>query len=202
VRIREHGDVHTAIEARRARFEAVFDGHYRAVWAYCRRRVPPDEADDAVAEVFTTAWRRFDDVPTDRALPWLYGVAHNHVAHSIRRRQRAGRLNDRLRTVDNVVHLDRDRDDAIDASARFDVVTKALATLRPDDQEILRLAAWEDLAPADIAVVLGCSANAAAVRLHRARRRLEEAIDMKEVATIGNKWTQQMPTTKTEGRKP
>ena len=37
---------------------------------------------------------------------------------------------------------------------------------------MLRLAAWEELQPAEIAAVLGCSANAAAVRLHRARQRL------------------------------
>ena len=40
------------------------------------------------------------------------------------------------------------------------------------DREVLRLAAWEELQPAEIAAVLGCSANAAAVRLHRARQRL------------------------------
>ena len=39
--------------------------------------------------------------------------------------------------------------------------------------EILRLWAWEQLEPSEIAVVLDISTVTARVRLHRARRRLE-----------------------------
>jgi RNA polymerase sigma-70 factor (ECF subfamily) len=38
------------------------------------------------------------------------------------------------------------------------------------------LAAWEGLGPAELATALGCSPNAATIRLHRARRRLESVI--------------------------
>ena len=48
----------------------------------------------------------------------------------------------------------------------------ALASLSQGDQEVLRLVAWDGLAPADLAVVLGCSPVAARTRLHRARSRL------------------------------
>jgi RNA polymerase sigma-70 factor (ECF subfamily) len=44
--------------------------------------------------------------------------------------------------------------------------------MRPKDREVLRLAAWEELSNESIAVVLGCSIEAAAQRLHRAKRRL------------------------------
>ncbi|MGB0101650.1 MAG: sigma factor-like helix-turn-helix DNA-binding protein, partial [Nocardioides sp.] len=53
---------------------------------------------------------------------------------------------------------------------------EALAALRPEDAELLRLWAWEQLTPAEIAVVLDVSANAAGVRLHRARARLREQL--------------------------
>jgi RNA polymerase sigma-70 factor (ECF subfamily) len=52
----------------------------------------------------------------------------------------------------------------------------ALGRLSSDDQEILRLVAWEGLSHAEAGQALGCSANAAAIRLHRARRRLERAV--------------------------
>lgn len=55
------------------------------------------------------------------------------------------------------------------------VIRQALARLRPADQEVLRLAAWEECTTAEIADVLGCTPNAAAVRLHRARARLRRA---------------------------
>jgi len=69
--------------------------------------------------------------------------------------------------------------DAPGASSEADPagVLAALAGLRPGDREVLRLAAWEGLDPQAMGLVLGCSPNAAAIRLHRARRRLEEAMN-------------------------
>ena len=54
---------------------------------------------------------------------------------------------------------------------------EALGRLSPADQEVLRLTAWEDLGVDEVAVVLGCGSRAAAMRLHRARRRLRAEID-------------------------
>lgn len=59
-----------------------------------------------------------------------------------------------------------------------------LATLSPSDQEILRLRAWEELTSAEIGVVLGISVTAVDMRMSRARRRLEQALDSAEVATL------------------
>ncbi|HWT23737.1 MAG TPA: sigma-70 family RNA polymerase sigma factor, partial [Solirubrobacteraceae bacterium] len=44
------------------------------------------------------------------------------------------------------------------------------------DREVLRLWAWEQLAPREIAVVLGITPNAASVRLHRATKRLRDSL--------------------------
>ena len=44
------------------------------------------------------------------------------------------------------------------------------------DQEVLRLWAWEQLAPREIAVVLAITPNAASIRLHRATAKLREAL--------------------------
>lgn len=52
----------------------------------------------------------------------------------------------------------------------------ALAHLGADDRELLRLWAWEELQPAEIAVTLGTTANAVSIRLHRARKRLGELL--------------------------
>jgi hypothetical protein len=63
-----------------ARFGELYGRYYRSVHAYCRRRLASDAVDDAVAEVFLTAWRRLPDVPDgDGALVWLYGVAHRVI---------------------------------------------------------------------------------------------------------------------------
>jgi RNA polymerase sigma-70 factor (ECF subfamily) len=53
---------------------------------------------------------------------------------------------------------------------------RAMAMLRDDDAELLRLWAWEQLTPNEIAEVLDITANAASIRLHRAREKLKELL--------------------------
>jgi RNA polymerase sigma-70 factor (ECF subfamily) len=70
------------VDSRQRRFDVLYARHYRAIYAYVRRRLQSDAA-DVTAEVFAVAWRRLDDVPGgDREILWLYGVAHNQVGRA------------------------------------------------------------------------------------------------------------------------
>ena len=52
---------------RASRFRALYTTHYQAMLAYAIRRTEPSEdATDIVADIFTTAWRRLDQVPLPR----------------------------------------------------------------------------------------------------------------------------------------
>jgi RNA polymerase sigma-70 factor (ECF subfamily) len=148
-----------------ARFNALFARHYPAVFGYAARRIGRDEAGDAAAEVFAVAWRRLGRVPEEpESLPWLYGVARRVVANHERAARRRLRLQAKAAAAPG--------DTLPPPGVAGLEVEAALLRLAAADREILRLAAWEELQPAEIAAVLGCSANAAAVRLHRARQRL------------------------------
>ena len=152
------------------RFDALFTEHQRAVLAYAMRRSPTAaDAEDVTAETFTIAWRKIDAIPTDEALPWLYAVARRVLANHRRGTGRRERLAALLRVEDvpTPLRAGEDRD-----GPAFD----ALASLSPADQEILRLVAWEELGNRQIAAVLGITANAVAIRLHRARARFAEAL--------------------------
>ena len=148
----------------------MFDESYSSLVAYARRRTDHAAADDVVAETLLVAWRRLDDLP-DAPLPWLYGVARRVLANQRRGDRRRGQLNDRLRALPPVLPEPIHESGGGDAD-----LLAALAQLSHDDQEVLRLAAWERLASREIAVVLGCSPNAAALRLSRARRKLRSAM--------------------------
>ena len=150
------------------RFRALFARHYPAVYRYAGRRLGRDEAADAAAEAFTVAWRKIVHVPAEPdTLVWLYGVTRRVVANAERSRRRRHRL--AARAAQGLTDEDPPPDPA--------GVLSALEGLRPGDRELLRLAAWEGLGPREIGAVLRCSPNAAAIRLHRARRRLEQALD-------------------------
>ena len=155
-------------ETREQRFTRLFADAYRPLWSYARRRVPLDAIDDVVAETLTIAWRKLDAIPGEPAtLPYLYGVAYRVIGNSLRAHRRHLRLLER-------VHAEPPP--APEAVEPNDAVLDALATLRAEDQEVLRLSEWEGLAASEIATVLGCSANAAALRLSRARARFKVAL--------------------------
>jgi DNA-directed RNA polymerase specialized sigma24 family protein len=58
----------------------------------------------------------------------------------------------------------------------------ALGRLSPDDRELVRLWAWERLAPSEIAAVLDITANAASIRLHRAKARLADHLAARKMS--------------------
>ena len=154
----------------RARFEAIFTAHYAALMRYAIRRLGREAADEVVAETFLVAWRRLDQVP-DNALPWLYATARKTIGNELRRQRRSRRLGDRVDA-----HPPPGPDDPADVVSERLQLRAAFGQLSERDREVLRLAEWEQLAPADAARVLGCTTAAYTVRLHRARRRFGRAL--------------------------
>src|ERR1700712_739179 len=94
----EHSDDDAAVIAAPAadgeRFAVIFDRHGRYLHRYLARRLGPDAADDLVADVFLTAFRRRDRYDTSRpdARPWLYGIAAHAVAQHRREEAHRWRL--------------------------------------------------------------------------------------------------------------
>lgn len=154
-----------------ARFAEIYRTFSRRLHAYCMRRTTPDRVDDAVAEVFLVAWRRIDDVPAgDEALPWLYAVAYRVLGNQWRGESRRRKLADKLAEVG--VNPVSSTEDLIVAGEQTQQVLRAISLLKRTDQEILKLATWEELSHSDIATVLGISQGAVKQRLYAARKNL------------------------------
>ncbi|WP_307828057.1 sigma-70 family RNA polymerase sigma factor [Nocardioides sp. SYSU D00038] len=156
-------------EAREQRFERLAAEVMEPLRRFLARRTDPDTADDVLADTLLVCWRRLDDVP-DEPLPWVYGVARHCLANAERGGRRQRRLAARIGSVAPPAETLPGPDSGDDR------LHEALAALRPDEAELLRLWAWEQLAPAEIARVLDITANAASIRLHRARQKLKEEI--------------------------
>ena len=155
----------------RERFEALAAEVVEPVRRFLARRTDRDTADDVLAETLLVCWRRLSDVPDgDEALPWAYAVARNALANAERGLRRQRRLAYRITVVDPPSEA------APEPEEGDDRVAAALAQLRPDEAELVRLWAWEQLSPAEIATVLDLTPNAVSIRLHRARGKLREIL--------------------------
>ncbi len=155
------------------RFTALWEQHADRVLTYARRHVPPEDAQEVVAETFLVAWRRLVDVP-GAALPWLLVVARNTIANQRRSGYRRALVDEELARLEAVAASTVAAE--VTAAERTAALTR-LAALSGTEREALLLVAWDGLTPGQAAQVAGCSVSAFHLRLFRARRRLKAAED-------------------------
>ena len=154
-------------------FTEVIDRHEIAVGSYLARRAGRDAAEDLLGEVWVAAFesRRSYDRSYADARPWLYGVALNRL----RRYWRSRPAEDPVPDVTGLA-AGWDPWPAVDSGVDTRAVLRTVLTrLKPEEREVLRLVAWEDLTAADAARALGMPAGTARRLLHQARTALRNA---------------------------
>ena len=174
-------------EARRRQFEAAYRELYAPICGYVLRRVrEPEDAAEVIAETFATLWRRFDRCPQgDELRPWLFGVSRRVIANQRRGERRRTALGERL-----AANVEPDTTTAADDASSE--LARAFASLSESDRELLSLVAWEGLTREELAVALGTNRAAVRLRLHRARKRLRDALPQTHVRFSGgqeHEWT-------------
>lgn len=154
-----------------ASFARLVRRHQAAVYRFARAAAPEGiGAAEILLETFRAARRsalRHRDEPS--ALPWLLALAHQAIA----RRRASGREVD-LASLRELARAAGWGEPARLAEAVPDpgAVESALASLSPEDREILTLCDREYFTVDEAARVTGDSEAAVRARLHRARLRL------------------------------
>lgn len=166
------------------RFRVVFEATYSAVARYARHRgLSGADADDLVAGTYEVAWRRLDAVPGgDGSLPWLLAVERNLLRNHWRKQSRERVALERLGPPE--------AGGSEIPTLSWQEIRRGLDRLSDEDRELILLVAWDGLAPAQAAIALGLRPGAARTRLHRARARLAQLLeideDMKRPARSGH----------------
>ncbi len=169
-------------------FSVLFGRHVGPVTGFAIRRArDADAAADIISETFLIALRQ---APTYRpetptALPWLFGIARRVWMGQTRSRQRITRLIERA--AGQVPRFNESEteavDSAIDAARQRPHLEAALSRLSDKERDVLELVALHGLAPSEAAVALGISANAARLRLSRARGHMRK--ELEDLAAAG-----------------
>jgi len=153
-------------------FAAMYSRYYQRIFAYSVRRVGLTDADEITSQVFLQAWRHWQDDSAARGLAWLYKTAQFTILNYNRgQRRRRALQHDLEQTADDV---GLDTVDLVEDKAK---AAAALSSLSQSEREILLLSAWDGLSNRQLSQVLDCSEAASYVRLHRARRKLQQAFD-------------------------
>jgi RNA polymerase sigma-70 factor (ECF subfamily) len=165
--------IYWSLHGRPDAFVEVVRRHEAAVHGFMARRAGSQVADDLLGEVWVRAFaaRRSFHSECPDARPWLYGVGRNVLRAHWRTAQRV-----ELALREEVVDPWEDVVERLDASASAQVLLAGLRALPAGEREVLLLVAWEQLTPAEAAVVLGVPQGTARSRLHRARTALRLAL--------------------------
>jgi len=150
--------------------EGVFRQHQREIFVFFLR-VAGDraEAEDLMQETFVRACHaalRFRGDSSVRT--WLFGIARRVLMETSRRGASDARSS--LEQVDVPIT-------PVDHDARLDL-QREFATLSMQDRETLMLVDYLGFAPAEAAQLTGTDPDAFRMRLHRARQRLRERIEV------------------------
>lgn len=164
-----------------------FRRHVRPVTLYAVRRCAgPEEVADMVSETFLIgleAAGRYQPMH-DTALPWLFGIARRVLARQRRRWVAGHRL--AAKAAGAAILTSPDESDAIvgaiDAARQGPRLEQALGALPPTELEVFLLVAYDGLTPSEAGVALDISANAARLRLSRAKRKLRIQLDQAPVS--------------------
>jgi len=157
------------------RFRALFDAYAPGIERYCLRRLRPEAAADALADVMLVAWRRIDKVPQgEESKLWLYGVARNVVSDAQRTEYRKLRLDSKVIRYG----VESEEGPEIQVVQREDdqELLDTMGKLKPKDREILQLRIWDELSRSEVAVLLKISEAGVDKRFSRALQRLRASL--------------------------
>ena len=163
-----------AAQRDRSAFGALYRRYVDRVYGYCFYLLGDHhDAEDATERTFLSALgaidRFRDDGATFRA--WLFRIAHNELANSLRQRQRRRRRTTRLEDgPEPMADVDPARLVGVADEARR--LRSAVARLSDDRRQVVVLRFVDGLSAREIGVVLGRSEGAVRVLQHRALRDL------------------------------
>jgi RNA polymerase sigma factor (sigma-70 family) len=158
-------------------FRQLYDRHATRVHAFLVRRTRDEEAAlELTAETFAAAWvarARFEDRAGGTAAPWLFGIARNLLAQSVRRGAVERRARERLGLADGGAAPAADESwlDGLDIDLRA-----ALDSLGDAERQAVELRVLDELDYGEIGRRLGISGGAARVRVFRGLGRLRRRL--------------------------
>jgi RNA polymerase sigma factor (sigma-70 family) len=159
-----------------AAFASLYDAHVGAVRRAISDRVrDPDALADAAQDTFVRALQNLDSLRAPESFrPWLLAIARHVAVDHHRSGARVKPLDDEAAAA--LPAPDGGPDVTAELAELAHLVQGCMATLSPRDATAVALVTHLGLAPSEVAAALGVSLNSAKVIVHRARRRLRNAL--------------------------
>lgn len=169
-------------------FPAIYTHYYEKIKRYMARMVHETEAEDLAQEVFVKVSRGLKDFKGRSSLAtWIYKIAANTALDRLRvlsSQKETGQVEPEKNEDEAGGSLLRteDRNPSPESSLirkeMHDCIRGIVEGLQDSYRTVLLLSEFEELTNNEIAEVLGISADAVKIRLHRARTKLRKRMEV------------------------
>ena len=161
-------------------FAPLYEMYFPRIYAYCARRTDTaQEAEDLTSTVFIKALRAAGTYKGGSVAAWLFRIAHNELANYWRGKRPQVSL--------EAHQIDLPADTAPPGTALMQeeeakAVRQAVSQLPPDQQNLLALKLNGQLTSQQIGEIIGKSASAVRVELHRIMKVLRVMVEKEELS--------------------
>ena len=139
-----------------------------------------EDAEEIAQDVFVKAYRSLADFRGESKFStWLYTITNTTSITFLRKKKLEVHSLDNEKVFEVADSQDSGmRANLVEQKSRISMVNNAIKMLNTDDAEVITLFYKGEQTLEEIAQILGIEANTAKVRLHRARTRLKEKMEL------------------------
>lgn len=139
-----------------------------------------EDAEEVAQDIFVKVYRSLADFKgTSKFSTWLYTVVYTTSITFLRKKKMEVHSLDDEKTFELADSQDSGfRANLVEQKSKISMVNKAINLLSPDDAQVITLFYKAEQNLEEIAKILGLETNTVKVRLHRARARLKEKMQI------------------------
>ena len=133
-------------------FSFLYDIFIDKIYKYIAYRVPSEDAEDVVAEVFLKAWRNIEKYQVKKGArfnSWIFKIAQNGIIDFYRKKKEFTELNENMEDEKKKSILSE-----IGSKLDYERVVKALFGLKKNYREVIIMRYMEDLKYSEISKIL------------------------------------------------
>lgn len=174
-------DVQETLRGNTRAFNGIVDRYTPLLYSLAYRMLgSPEEAEEAVQEIFLRVYRSLDRYQLSRRFhPWIYTIALNWIRSYLRKKKRRRHREPALPEFpveERAAGREKDPSRLLEEKEGERKAQEAIAGLRPAYREVFVLRHIEELSIEEIAGILNQPPGTVKTHLHRARRELAQAL--------------------------